>query len=123
MLLGHRIFTTKKSWYFMSHVHLPVTNGNDPQTRDRLRCSATGDMERECRWSSCHLEVTLSLQQSSLGSSSPSKLPAHLLGADKYSYFFQKSHFSTYIHLPLDVVLESPLDTTSHRTKPGTNFV
>lgn len=89
------VFTTKKKiLHFISHAHLPVMNGNNPKTRDRFRCTATGDMAREHRWSSCHLEEALPIEQSTLGSPSPRELPAHLLRTDKHSHFFPKMPFS-----------------------------
>lgn len=39
----------KKTWYFIPLAQLAVMNGNNPQIRDRLRCSATGDVARERR--------------------------------------------------------------------------
>lgn len=105
------IFTTKMMWLFMSQPHLPVMNGNNSQIRGRPRYSTRGDVER-ARWTSHQLEVTLSLQQSTLGSPRTRKFPAHLLMADKDSPSFQKS---LYRHLIPDAVPKTPWTTLATR--------
>lgn len=50
------------------------------------------------------LQVTLSLWQSTLGSPRPSKLPSHLLRADKDSPSFQRSHNHLNPHGPKNFV-------------------
>lgn len=57
----------KKTMYFTSHANLPVINGNNPKARDRFKCTATGDVAGQHRWSSCHLEEALPIKQSTLG--------------------------------------------------------
>lgn len=108
------IFTTKMMWLLMSQPHLPVMNGNNPQIRDRPRCSARGDVERG------QLDLTSPGSDSGppgkpLGSPRPSKFPARSLTADKDSPSLQKSHFSSHNHLTPDAVPESPWTTLATR--------
>lgn len=105
---GSLHFHYKKDLVLYTSCTITNNEWEQPPVSDSLRYGATGDVARERRWTSCHLEVTLSLQRCTLGSSVPSELSAHVLGVDKYTHFFQKSHFSNNIHLPLAIVPESP---------------